>query len=138
MVVAGNRAEKSEDKHSLYPRRFRVYLFALAKSLLHEVTHVFITFLGAGRFNTPPNMNYPTGSMASNSQLERGEAGRNLESLVFGGRIYIFRNPEEDEDQVRPCLPVYRKVEHMSLQSLGWLMLSSKNDRLLPDLSGDN
>ena len=106
MVAAGNRAEKSEDKDSLWPKRFRVYLFALAKSFLHEVGHVFITFLGTGRFKTPPRMDDLTGSKARNSQLERGEAGRKLESLVFGGRVYVLRNPEEDEDQVRPCLPI--------------------------------
>lgn len=106
MVSAGIRAEKSKDKHSPDQKRFRVYLFTLAKSLLHEVGHLFITFLGKGQFLTPPNMIDLEGPMARNSHFENGEAGQHLEFLVFGGRVYILRNPEEDEDQVRPSLPV--------------------------------
>ena len=65
------------------------FLFKHARVLLHELGHMFITYLSRGRErdSTPPTMNAPTHFEPS---MERGEAGRKLEGLVFGGTLDFF------------------------------------------------
>lgn len=68
---------------------YREFLFMTAHTLLHELAHVFITYLNKGREATPPNIN-----ALSESVLEReGEAGRFLENQIFGGTLHYFHDP---------------------------------------------
>ncbi|KAL9063751.1 MAG: hypothetical protein Q9161_009301 [Pseudevernia consocians] len=92
--------EKAKDgtnedrKHS-----FRTFLFATATTFLHEIGHVFVTYLTAGRSDTPPEIN----ALKVYIPESGGEVGRALESLIFGGTLYFHRDPDSGvppEDQV--------------------------------------
>ena len=66
--------------------------------MLHELAHIFITFLTHGEANTPPRI---SGQVAGSSErTTSGEAGDYLEDAVFGGRVTLKRNPTEGEGQV--------------------------------------
>ena len=97
MADAYERAvdEDSEDsKH-----RFRAFLFMTADTLLHEMAHVFITYLSKGQSLTPRQVN----TLPTTEEEIEGEAGRALEGLMFGGTINYFHEPitGTPEDQVR-------------------------------------
>ena len=121
MLIAGVNAEATEDPNSDERKRFRVFLFILAKSFLHELGHMFVTFLGKGDTDTPPRMN---AQQVGSPQNTRGEAGRYLEDLVFGGLVKVMRNPAEDDSQVCAYLPSLMKgLSYELIHSLGRLML---------------
>ena len=97
MCRAGVRAVTSGDPNSKESKRFQTFLFALAKSIYHELGHMFITFLGGGVVNTPPHITvYKSGEL----QRDIGEAGRFVEDRLFGGLIITFKDKEDDNDQV--------------------------------------
>ena len=75
----------NENRHQL----FRNLLFMTTHTLFHEVCHVFVSYLTKGEENTPPQINDPTVRFDGNG----GEAGRNIEYLVFGGTINWFHEP---------------------------------------------
>lgn len=108
MCVAGKEAQESNDPDSDEQKRFRAFLFIFATSFLHELGHVFVTFLGLGDVDTPPHVDAHAGG---SSQGDIGEAGSFLEEEIFGGVMSVMRNPDKGNDQVfiRACL-----MEHIS------------------------
>lgn len=98
MCIAGKRAEGFEDPNSDEAKQFRVFLFALAKTFVHELAHVFVTFLGRGKTDTPPDVHILLDATT-------GEAGWYLEKLIFGGVISVYRNDAEYKEQVCSNLP---------------------------------
>ena len=68
---------------------FRNLLFMTTHTLFHEICHVFVSYLNKGEEDTPPNIYDPTVRADGNG----GEAGRNIEYLVFGGTINWFHDP---------------------------------------------
>ena len=107
MCVAGTRAESSTDRDSHEQQRFRAFLFSFATSLMHELGHVFVTFLGSGKKGSPP----PVYAQASDrSEGTKGEAGAYLENKVFGGVVTAMYNPAEGEDQVCSYRPALMEV----------------------------
>ncbi len=64
--------------------------------MLHELGHIFVTFLGLGETNTPPDMNIEVEGIPPTV----AEAGRYLEGLIFGGAFFLFRDPGVGEGQV--------------------------------------
>ncbi len=69
---------------------FRVFLFMTAHVLLHELGHVFMTYLTKGDEEmTPPQINALSDSVPGS----HGEAGRALECLIYGGTIHYFHKP---------------------------------------------
>ena len=81
----------SQYRHQL----FRNLLFMTTHTLFHEVCHVFVSYLTKGEESTPPQMNDPTVGFDGNG----GEAGRNIEYLVFGGTINWFHEPTSEDDE---------------------------------------
>ena len=65
---------------------FRNLLFMTTHTLFHEICHVFVSYLTKGEESTPPQINDPTVRFDEDG----GEAGRNIEYLVFGGTINWF------------------------------------------------
>ena len=78
----------NEDRHQL----FRNLLFMTTHTLFHEICHVFVSYLTKGEETTPPQINDPTARAEGNG----GEAGRNVEYLVFGGTINWFHEPTSE------------------------------------------
>lgn len=70
-----------------------------ADTLLHEMAHVFITYLSKGQSLTPHQVN----TLPTTEEETEGEAGRALEVLMFGGTINYFHEPitGTPDDQVR-------------------------------------
>lgn len=82
---------------------FRVSLFKTITVLLHEIGHVFVTYLSKGQGLSPRQINPPLGSMTSNSsEKDIGEAGYTLEYLVFDGAVTWFHeaSSKAPDDQV--------------------------------------
>ena len=92
MCVAGTRAESSNDRDSHEQKRYRSFLFQFATLFMHELGHMFVTFLGLGEKGTPPPMK---GDLRGTGK----EAGAHLETIIFGGVLFPMYNPDEGEDQ---------------------------------------
>ena len=58
--------------------------------MLHELSHIFLTYLNEGKENTPPSMKASVVTPASENE---GESGYMLDELVFGGTVKNFRDP---------------------------------------------
>lgn len=69
----------------------------MTKTYVHELAHVFVTFLGQGKIKTPPDVG---ANKTFEPDTAKAEAGRYMEKAVFGGLISPMRNPKEDDLQV--------------------------------------
>lgn len=91
MVTAATKAKQAtkdtEREHH------EAFLFKHANTLLHEIGHIFITYLSKGGHNTPPTM---TAQVYYDPKPEKGEAGRKLEALVFGGTMEFWEYPDAE------------------------------------------
>ncbi|KAF6235157.1 hypothetical protein HO173_006786 [Letharia columbiana] len=84
MSIAFGKASQTNNHHP-----FQAFLFMTANTLLHELGHVFVTYLTKGQSASPPQVNAVTEGV----QGGEGEAGLALESLIFGGTIAYFQEP---------------------------------------------
>ncbi|CAF9939239.1 hypothetical protein IMSHALPRED_001266 [Imshaugia aleurites] len=75
---------------------FRTFLFIFANTFLHEIAHIFVTYLDKGRSNTPPRIRAEVGGY---SREDMGEAGRHLETTLFGGTLEYYRDHAMDDNQ---------------------------------------
>lgn len=78
------------NKNSKEHQRYRRFVYNIATTMVHEFGHIFNTFLTQGRSNTPRSMPDKAGALT-------GDAGDELEQLLFGGIHVITRNNDEDE-----------------------------------------
>ena len=95
MLGAAIASHSSHDASEFLNQDCRNYLFMFANILLHELAHVFITYLGKGVVNTPKLIGvlvYP-GDTTSRVAIDGKEAGRCLEHLTFGGRMEFLIDP---------------------------------------------
>lgn len=99
MVAAGIRAAQTNNPNDYENKRFRTFIFMFANTFLHEIGHVLVTFLTKGRTWTPPRITAQVGGYSGDFH---GEAGRNLETIIFGGTMEYYLDPADDESQVRP------------------------------------
>ena len=101
MLAQAIAAHSSLDKDDLTNRDYKGFQFLFAISILHELAHVFITYLTEGKKHTPRKQKvYDKTADGPNTQ---GESGCMLEQLVFGGLITNFRDPivGSPDDSVR-------------------------------------
>ena len=93
MTAAYDKAVDEDGRH-----RFRAFLFMPADILLHEMAHVFITYLSKGQSLTPSQVN----TLPTIKEETEGEAGRALEVLMFGATINYVHEPitGSQDDQV--------------------------------------
>lgn len=135
MCLAGAMGEKA-DPTSDAQKRFRSLLFQLAVSFLHELSHMFLTFLGRGKVGTPPHMSV---AVDGSSEAPGPEAGRYLETSLFGGFLNVFRDTAEDDDQVCSYLPTLADgLAWELIRPLGRLMLPFQEGGPLPNFAGDD
>ena len=97
MCRAARMAQDANDANSSATKRFRGFMFLFANIFMHELGHLFITYLNQGRMRTPTHI-YPR--VMGLPEGPKGEAGRCLETLLFGGVVCNYRNTNEDDDQV--------------------------------------
>ena len=89
--------KKHQDNH-------QAFLFMGANSLLHELAHLFITYLSKGQAGcgTPATMK---ARVTHDPYPNKGEAGRKLEALLFGGTMEYTVDPDKKtirDDEVCP------------------------------------
>ncbi len=70
-----------------------------ANVFLHEIGHILVTFLTKGKTGTPHHVRP---QLAGYSVPGRGEAGRSLETILFGGTQEYYRDFDDDDSQVSP------------------------------------
>ena len=81
------------------------FIFHSATILVHEISHVFFTYLSQGEGLTPPVITAKLGTVdpiGSSGTIE-GEAGLDLESWIFGGRLYHSRDPLIETSKYGVC-----------------------------------
>ena len=109
MCEMGVKWQSLANGDSAEGKQFRTYLFTFFKTNVHELAHVFVTFLGHGRIETPPNVAPKVDKKsteekgkekATQDTTTKGEAGRWLEERLFGGLVLAFRPTGESVDQV--------------------------------------
>ena len=98
MVAAATRAKNSNDKNDYDNKQFRTFLFIFANAFFHETCHLFTTFLTQGRIATPQHIRP---QVPGYSHMGKGEFGRYMETVVFGGTLEYYRDPTRGVGQVR-------------------------------------
>ena len=88
----------SKDK----PEQFHSWLFLYTNLFLHEIGgHYLYSYMNKGsRNDTPPRFD---GWTTFSNEPGKGESGRFLETLFFGGNLEYYHDPEQGRDQV--CVP---------------------------------
>ena len=99
IIAAARKAKESKDPNSKEHQQYRNYVFLLAHTIYHELGHVFITFLSLGESSTPEKGRSDDHTF---DEGDRPEAGKRVEALVFGGKIYHVYDDALDANQV--CL----------------------------------
>ena len=111
MVAAATRADWTNNPSDNENKRFRIFIFMFANVFLHEIGHTLMTFLTRGGEGTPPRITAGTGGFSGD---ERGEAGRHLETTLFGGTLALYRDHADDDSQVRPPYRSFSLLQHLS------------------------
>ena len=99
MVNASDQAEQTNDPRDINNQRFRSFVFMIAHVFLHELSHMLVTFLTRGEAGTPPRIR---AQLSGYSDKDRGEAGRNLELILFGGNQEYYFGDADDDSQASP------------------------------------
>lgn len=82
----------------------------VACTMVHELTHIYLTFLSKGGTNTPESIK---SAAVGTSRVGKGESGAYLEQLLFGGCMVTMRNPAEGDEQVCPRTLVWQEAKHI-------------------------
>ena len=140
MVEAATRAHRTNDLCDHENRRFRTFLFMFANVLLHEIGHVLVTFLTKGKTGTPQHVRP---QLAGYSMPGTGEAGRSLETILFGGTQEYYRDLDDDDSQVSPhdgfsLYSIAITLKNELTLSLAWYSSYSHRARRPPNLASIN
>ncbi len=91
MLNSNTRAKSPGDKEGLL-NAYKIFQFEFVVTILHEIGHVFVSYLCKGLDDTPPD-----------SPSEEGESGFHLEKLVFGGLLRIRRDTRSKDRHYGVC-----------------------------------
>ena len=97
MVKAFHETARTNDP--LDKQHFQTFVFMFAHVFLHELGHMLVTFLTRGEAVTPPRIR---AQVSGYSDKYKGEAGRNLELILFGGSLEYYHGDAEDDSQASP------------------------------------
>ncbi|OAA66568.1 plasma membrane ferric-chelate reductase [Niveomyces insectorum RCEF 264] len=87
-------------------RRFRHFLFMFGAATVHELCHAFVGYLAQGAVSanalTPPNVDHLDYGSSQSQLLDipRGEAGRWVENILYGGSLEYYFSESDDIGQV--------------------------------------
>lgn len=99
--MAGTWARARKSNTTENRMQFNRFLFAFSNTILHELAHLLITYLGQGRFATPEGINQ--GNIARAPDLAKNEAGRALERMLLGGALNFYRDPNQGTEDRLVC-----------------------------------
>ena len=94
------KSNSAEDKEGYILNACRIIKFQMVVTILHEIGHIFFTYLGKGVVGTPQTL--------SN---EPGESGYRLEELVFGGSLKFLRDIRVGDSDYGVCLSTIASVQ---------------------------
>lgn len=98
------------------------FLFQTACTLVHEMGHVFITYLSRGRAMTPPETRaHLVGSSEAPMDEAPAEAGLTLESWIFGSRMIWVRETWIPTRENAVCPTLVALVQDQSLGVLAYV-----------------
>ena len=99
MVEVATRARHTMDRSDYDNKQLRTFNFIFANAIFHELCHLFSTFLTKGRILTPPQLNAQVKGRVNENE---GEAGRYMETRIFGRTLEYLRDRNHSDRQVRP------------------------------------
>ena len=99
MVKAFDKAAQTNDPLDTNKQHFQAFVFMFAHVLLHELGHMLVTFLTRGEAVTPPRIR---AQVSGYSGKYKGEAGRNLELILFGGNLEYYIGDADDDSKASP------------------------------------
>lgn len=94
--MAFDQTEQTDDPLDINNQRFRTFVFMFAHVFLHELGHMLVTFLTRGEAATPPRIR---AKVRGYSDKYKGEAGRNLELILYGGNQEYYFGDADDASQ---------------------------------------
>lgn len=119
MLVAAEDAKNSKDASSKEYKRYRTFLFLFAITFLHELGHLFISFLVKDGRDSPPQLSI---DLVDDIHGDSTESGRLLEVLLFGGAVVPARDSADDVGQA--CLYfAFLDIVHELTHASGWRAL---------------
>ena len=84
----------------------------MSSCLLHEVSHVFVTYLTRGKYDTPTSIiAHVPGCWPKNGV---GESGMMMEQRIFGG-VVIPMQPVSAADRLKPVRPDATALAELAL-----------------------
>ena len=89
----------TEDTNGPILKAYRTIQFQFVVTILHEIGHIFFTYLSKGGFDTPP------------TTPKVGETGFRLEALVFGGQMRFLRDEKREESDHTVCPSTIASVQ---------------------------
>lgn len=105
-----NRATKDTERKA-WLKNYEDFLFLEINCLLHEIGHLFITYLGLGKQQTPLSMSAETGYK---DDPKVGEAGRRLEALILGGTMGYWVDADHGTEDDEVCLQMVALIQNQS------------------------
>ena len=137
MVAACTRSLASRDGTDYDINQLRTFFFIFSITILHELCHLLQTFLTKGRTGTPKQLRP---QLDGYGREGKGEAGRYVETCLFGGTVEYFRDPTREDTQVRSHDDSYRiraptQLVVSSVYLIGWHPLHLYPQRCSPNLA---
>ena len=88
MLDLKQKSNTAEDKEGHIFNAYRTIKFQFVVTILHEIGHIFFTYLSEGMDESPPHQS-----------RKPGESGFRLEEMVFGGELHFLHDKRlGDED----------------------------------------
>ena len=94
------KSNSAEDKEGHFLNAYRIIKFQFVVTILHEIAHIFFTYLSEGLDDTPPS-----------SPQQPGESGWRIEELVFGGRLHFRRDKRLANSDCGVCRSTIASVQ---------------------------
>lgn len=102
MVAAAKLVDPSKGYDHTDNKNYRDLLFMTSSWLLHEIGHVFVTYLTRGKEDTP--ISIIADVLGASPEDEMGESGWLMEQRIFGGVVNPI-HPVLTEDKSKPVCP---------------------------------
>ena len=112
MVAAAARLDPRRGEDYLGTQAYRDFLFTISSYLLHEVSHVFVTYLTKGKEDTPISIIAHVIGCSPEGGL--GESGWMMEEQIFGGAVTPMR-PVPTAERLRTVRPDATALAELAL-----------------------
>ena len=114
MCKALDMSRDSQGRFSAHARDHQNLCLLFANTLVHEIAHVFITYLSKGQDAMPPGLIHRLPGIVP---LCGGQSDRSLEDVAFGGNSTVWRHPINRDGEVRVSVVTASlvRVQHLGI-----------------------